>query len=227
MPRSRASACAQAERRWQLRGAPGWAATWVLRCGRVLVLVLVLDEVAGIGDQRAGIGCGFAAAPAGGVRRVEPAADLAQGALAAGRNLLVAVAFALPPGYLVVPRWRGRAGMAGVVPGVVVPLVRVVGELEAGVDVLLVAGELAGRHVPDVGLGPGGGADADRPAEVGGDLGVKRLEAYLDVAFALEVGVEGQEVDHPRPLVGGERGDGLGVGDVVADHGDVEPERDA
>ena len=103
----------------------------------------------------------------------------------------------------------------------------VVGKLEAGVDVLLVAGKLAGRHVPDVGLDPGGGADVDRPHQVRGDLGVPRLEADLDVAFPLEVGVEGQEVDHPRALAGGERGDGLQLGEVVADHRDVEPERDA
>ena len=53
-------------------GGLGWA-TGIWGCGRVLVLVLVLDEVAGVSDERAGVGDGFIAVPAGGVLRVESA----------------------------------------------------------------------------------------------------------------------------------------------------------
>jgi len=63
--------------------------------------------------------------------------------------------------------------------------------------------------------------------EIGGDLGVRCLEADLDVACPLEVRVEGKEVDHPGAFLPRERRDRFQLSEVVADHRHVEPERDA
>src|SRR5262249_11868632 len=69
-------------------------------------------------------------------------------------------------------------------------------------------------------------ASVDRLGQVGGDLGVTGLEFDLWLAGPLEVGVEGEEVDDPGAGRAGELGDGLQLGQVVADHRHVEPERD-
>src|SRR6266568_3348169 len=115
----------------------------------------------GISDHRAGIWHRLRATPAGGILRMETITDLADGALAARRNVPVVVPLLLAPGRFVVPRRRRHPLVARVVPGVVIPLVRVVRKLEPCVHVLLIAGELARRHVPHVCLNTGGRAYVD------------------------------------------------------------------
>ena len=194
---------------------------------QVFKLALVPNEVGGVRHGRTGVGHRLVGAPSREVLRMKAVADGGGRTARTGGGVAVVMPLLLGPSGFHVPLGRRPSGMAEVIPAVVIPLVGVVRELEAGVDVRLVPPQLADGHVADVRFDAQHGAPIERLLEERRDLGVSRLERNLGVVRPLEVRVEREEIDHPSALRAGQFGDRLQLGDVVANQGAVESERDA